>query len=418
MMSLFEAAWVIARRDFVAQVFSRAFILFLLAPLLVFGVALLFGNMAGKAERSQNQPVVAVVADSATVGALNAARAHLVEGTSEQSFPILRPIAPAEHVAVQARALLADETAGYSAVLSGTLERPVLTGPDRAEGSTGRHVQLLVDEARRAAALDGAHIAVPSVRLVRDVTDQAAGNLQLIRRTIARSGQGLMFTVTLMLATLLLTTLVEEKSNKVIEVLAAAVPLDAVFLGKLLAMLGISLVGLALWGGLLAVGYTFLQILQDWVALPSVSPAVGWPLWILLLLLYYTANFMLLGSLFLGIGGQASNIREIQTISMPVTLLQLMVLLLAMNVIGPDLGPLALTAYILPISSPMSMIALAAQSDALWPHLLALLWQAFWVVLFIRISSRLFRINVLKSAAGGSFFSFLAPRGGKARRET
>ena len=418
MMSLFEAAWVIARRDFVAQVFSRAFILFLLAPLLVFGVALLFGNVAGKAERSQNQPVVAVAADSATVGALNAARAHLVEGTSEQSFPIFRAVAPAEHVAVQARALLADEAAGYSAVLSGTLERPVLTGPDRAEGSTGRHVQLLVDEARRAAALDGARIAVPSVRLVRDVTDQAAGNLQLIRRAIARSGQVLMFTVTLMLATLLLTTLVEEKSNKVIEVLAAAVPLDAVFLGKLLAMLGISLVGLALWGGLLAVGYTFLQILQDWVALPSVSPAVGWPLWILLLLLYYTANFMLLGSLFLGIGGQASNIREIQTISMPVTLLQLMVLLLAMNVIGPDLGPLALTAYILPISSPMSMIALAAQSDALWPHLLALLWQAFWVVLFIRISSRLFRINVLKSAAGGSFFSFLSLGRGKARGET
>ena len=66
------------------------------------------------------------------------------------------------------------------------------------------------------------------------------------------------------------------------------------------------------------------------------SPAVGWPIWIALLLLYYAANFMLLGALFLGIGGQASNIREIQTISMPVTLLQLMVLLLAMNAIGGE----------------------------------------------------------------------------------
>ena len=56
----------------------------------------------------------------------------------------------------------------------------------------------------------------------------------------------------------------------------------------------------------------------------------------MLLLLYYAANFMLLGALFLGIGAQASNIREIQTISMPVTLLQLMVLLLAMTVVGKD----------------------------------------------------------------------------------
>ena len=45
----------------------------------------------------------------------------------------------------------------------------------------------------------------------------------------------------MLLATLLLSNLAEEKPNKVIEVLAAAVPLDAVFLGKLIAMLGISL---------------------------------------------------------------------------------------------------------------------------------------------------------------------------------
>ena len=70
------------------------------------------------------------------------------------------------------------------------------------------------------------------------MTEQAAGNLRAIRRVLAQSGQMLIFMVTLMLATLLLSDLVEEKSNKVIEVLAAAVPLDAVFLGKLIAMLG------------------------------------------------------------------------------------------------------------------------------------------------------------------------------------
>ena len=36
MMSLFEAAWVIARRDFIATVYSRSFILFLLIPFVVF----------------------------------------------------------------------------------------------------------------------------------------------------------------------------------------------------------------------------------------------------------------------------------------------------------------------------------------------------------------------------------------------
>ena len=52
------------------------------------------------------------------------------------------------------------------------------------------------------------------------------------------------------------------------------------------------------------------------------------------------------------------------------------------------------------------MIALAAQSDLLWPHLLALAWQALWVVLIIRMASHMFRRTVLKSPASGPVFSF------------
>ena len=67
---------------------------------------------------------------------------------------------------------------------------------------------------------------------------------------------------------MLLSNLVEEKSNKVIEVLAAAVPLDAVFLGKLLAMLAMSLVGLLFWGVLAGAGYLLFQLIPS-VPLPQ-----------------------------------------------------------------------------------------------------------------------------------------------------
>ena len=49
MMSLLEAAWVIARRDFVATVYSRSFILFLLVPLLIFGAAFFVARVAERA---------------------------------------------------------------------------------------------------------------------------------------------------------------------------------------------------------------------------------------------------------------------------------------------------------------------------------------------------------------------------------
>lgn len=406
-MSLFESVWVIARRDFVASVFSRFFVLFLLAPLLLLGFMIFFNIATNAQDRAATQPVVAIVADSATAEALVRARERLAANTSEQTFPTLSIVQPAENVPAQARNLLADVAGNYSAVLSGTLDRPVLTGPRGASDFVGKRMQLLVEESRRTAALDGARATPAALQLDRVVTEQAVGSLHNSRRALAQGAQGLIFMITLMLATLLLSTLVEEKSNKIIEVLAASVPLDAIFLGKLIAMLGISLVGLALWVGMLAIGITlFFHLLSDFISLPQIDPAVGWPVFIVLLLLYYTANFMLLGALFLGIGAQASNIREIQTISMPVTMLQLMVLLLAITAVGSTGGMLFWTAHIFPFSSPMSMVAMAAQSPSLWPHLLALAWQALWVFIIIRLSSRMFQRTVMKSSAGGSIFSF------------
>ncbi len=414
-MSLFDSAWVIARRDFVATVYSRSFILFLLVPLIIFGAAFLVGRAADTNDGVGSRPAVAVVADTATVQALTEARTRLSRGTADRFFPELREVRPAENVAAQAGHLLADEEAGYSAVFSGTLDRPVLTGPNKINRSVVEPIQLLVDSARRTAALREAGIASPELPIQRVVTAQAAGNLQMIRRGIAQGGQMLIFSVTVLLATLLLSNLAEEKSNKIIEVLAASVPLDAVFLGKLVAMLGISLVGLALWGGMLGLAFLFIQVVQDWVTLPEVGPAVGWPVFILMILVYYGVNYMLLGALFLGIGGQASNIREIQTLSMPVTLLQVFVFVLAINAVGGDGGWSMWLAYILPFSSPLAMVAFAAENDSLWPHLAALAWQALWIVLIIRISARWFRMTVLKSNATGSLFSFAALRGPRAR---
>ena len=406
MRNVFEAAFVIARRDFVATVYTRTFILFLLAPLIMFALAFGVGAVSARADNEATRDTVAVVADSATLDAVQQARARLVAGTSERSFPELTGVQPAENVGVQARRLLADTETNYSAVFSGTIDRPVLTGPEKIESSIGRRMQLIVDEARRTAAMERRGVSVQPVALERVVTDQAAGNLRSIRHLVARTSQMIIFFITLMLATLLLSNLVEEKSNKVIEVLAAAVPLDAVFLGKLVAMLAMSVVGLLLWGGLIALAYTFFQVMNDWLALPPVAPAVGWPIFCLLAILYYATNYMLLGALFLGIGGQANSVREVQTLSMPITFLQMMVLLLAMTVVGNSGGMWVWLAYIFPLSSPLSMIALAAQSEILWPHLLALAWQGLWVVLIIRMASHFFRKTVLKSPSSGPVFSF------------
>ena len=405
MRRIWEGAKVIARRDFVATVYKRSFILFLLAPILLMAMSMGMGVLAARSDRAAARETVAIIADAATVRAIEGSRHILVAGTNERVFPAIRAVAPADNVQAQARRLLADNDAAYSAVLSGTLERPVLTGPPDA--ATERRMELLVNEARRAAAIAGSGVAFRPVKLTQVLTEDAAGSLRVVRHTIARAGQFIIFFVTLMLATLLLSNLVEEKSNKVIEVLAAAVPLDSVFLGKLLAMLGMSLVGLIFWGAIFALPFLAFPMAGTAIAsmLPTGGPGVGWAGFFLLLLLYYTMNYMLLGSLFLGIGGQASSVREVQTLSMPITFLQMAVLILAITVIGNTTSVMSWVAFVFPLSSPLAMIALAGQSELVWPHLLALAWQALWVVIIIRVAVAMFRKNVLKSGGGGSRFS-------------
>jgi ABC-2 type transport system permease protein len=410
MMGLFEAAWVIARRDFLATVYSRTFVIFLLMPLFLVGVSLAAGQAGERADREAQQAQVALVTDSQTVGALQQARDSLAAGTSELSFPRLTVVAPAEHTDAQARSLLADESAAYSAVFTGTLDHPILTGPAKIDDYVGRRMALILDQARTRAALSGAHVALPAAAFRRVLTAEAAGNLHSSRHFMARTAQFIIFTVTLLLATMMVTNLIEEKSNKVIEVLAASVPLDSVFFGKLIAWLGVSLLGMALWSGVLAILYLFTHVLAPWAVTISVAPAIGWPIFILLALLYFTSNFMLLGAIFLSLGAQASNVKEIQTISMPVTLLQIMFLLLAGTVISSNGGLLPWVAYLFPLSSPLAMLAEAVQSETLWPHLAALLWQFLWVAIFVRVAAVMFRQTVMKSGGKISLFPALRAR--------
>ena len=91
--------------------------------------------------------------------------------------------------------------------------------------------------------------------------------------------------------------------------------------------------------------------------------------------------------------------REIQTLSMPATMMQLAIFALGSAALGDLNAPLGLFAAVLPVSSPLTMLARGAEEATLWPHLVALVWQAVWVALIIRFAAKRFRIGVLKSGA-------------------
>jgi ABC-2 type transport system permease protein len=162
-------------------------------------------------------------------------------------------------------------------------------------------------------------------------------------------------------------------------------------------MLAMAFVGITVWG---SVGFGL-----SWLSgssLPSLpAPAVGWPLFLILGVVYFALAYLILGSLFLGIGAMAATVREVQTLSMPVTMAQLFVFFLAMYSVPKINEPIETFAAIFPFSSPFAMIARAAQDATLWHHAIAIIGQGLFVVLVLRVGVYLFRRNVMKSGNAG-----------------
>jgi ABC-2 type transport system permease protein len=98
----------------------------------------------------------------------------------------------------------------------------------------------------------------------------------------------------------------------------------------------------------------------------------------------------------------ATTVRDVQTLSMPVTMLQLLVFFFASYAMARPGSPAELAALAVPFTSPFAMLARAAQDGALWPHLAALGWQLLWVVVFVRVGAALFRKKVMKSGPAGA----------------
>jgi ABC-2 type transport system permease protein len=392
MIGFLRAAYVIGRRDFVATVWSRTFLFFLLGPLIILAISVLFGNVSQQAVRQDTRVAVAVITDVAEFEKIARARERLNPAFQDRRLPDLVWAEPAGDSESQIQSLLGSSRKRVLAVLSGGVDRPKLTGAITEQGIVSSQVELILDKARQNHALGRAE-EVPELEVVRVAS--SAGSVATVRAVTARAGQLILFMLTVLLAGMLLSNMLEEKSNKVIEVLAAAVPVDAIFLGKIFSMLAVSLVGILVWGTSALAAATLWK--GGMVPLPE--PAVGWPLFILMVIVYYSVNYLLLGALLLAIGSQASTVREVQTLSMPVTVGQMLILAFAFFAVGPYNSPIGIAAAAFPFSSPLAMVARAAQTPELWPHLLALVWQTLWVWLTVRMGASLFRRNVLKSGS-------------------
>jgi len=400
---------VVARRDFLAIVATPTFLLFLLAPLFMLGMSLVGGLGASQlADSARGAGRIVVVAGADDVAALRSADTRLRDALGGRG-PATLDVRIASPKGDDPLVIAQEKGADTYAVMVGPLAAPRIV--EREEGSrAGRYLALLAEEVLRDRAAGAVPPVAPHFESIR-----SGGTSIAVQQSMGFGAVFAIFLMTLLLAGQTVSSLAEEKGNKVIEILAAAVPLESVFLGKLLGMLGVAVLFIAFWlamaagGGLIAATQIDPATLAAAgagkpIAAMLAAPAPGWGFFVGICFVYFIPALLLLGAGVPGVGARAGTVREILMPSRSIPILQVWMFSLSSAAASAPGSPLARFAEIFPFSSPFAMAARAATDDAKAVHLLALGWQLLWVALVIFLSVRMFRAGVLSGKAGWKFW--------------
>ncbi|MCO6435880.1 MAG: ABC transporter permease [Phycisphaerae bacterium] len=201
----------------------------------------------------------------------------------------------------------------------------------------------------------------------------------------------LMLMVVMVGATPLVNSVLEEKMQRIAEVLLGSVPPFQLMLGKLIGMVGVALTisTIYLLGGFFAIRYAgyeqFFPAQQLW--------------WFLV---YQAMAVLMFGSMFAAVGAAVTDIRESQSLITPVMLVVMMPLFVWVNVVKEPTASFAVVMSLIPTATPflMPMRQAVPPGVPIWQPLLGLVLVIMTTLLFVLAAGRIFRVGILMQGKG------------------
>lgn len=188
---------------------------------------------------------------------------------------------------------------------------------------------------------------------------------------------------------MLLTGVIEEKSNKILDTLLTSVAPWQMLTGKLIGVATLSLTMFLIWGGLGA-GVLVNAASGAGGLLGGALAALSNPSLIIIFFLSFVLGYILFGVLYLAIGSLCETLNESQTLVSPLTLLLFTpVLLIGPAFSNPD-SPLIVGLSWVPLFSPFLLIVRAGGGMDLAEALPPLALTAATVVIVLLLAGRVF----------------------------
>ena len=217
-------------------------------------------------------------------------------------------------------------------------------------------------------------------------------------------------------------SVIEEKNNRVLEVVVSSVRPFDLMLGKILGVALVAVVQVLIWGVLIfAVGAIVLpqlmpaemmagvqamqQGMPDAAAMGDMDPEMlqavaavtdtGYILKIFVcLLLFVFGGYLLYSAMFAAVGSAVDNVQDASQLQMPVTLPIILALLMMLAVIKDPNSSLAFWFSIIPFTSPVVMMARIPYDIPLWEIVLSLVVLYASFVAMVWFAGKIYRVGI------------------------
>ncbi len=208
----------------------------------------------------------------------------------------------------------------------------------------------------------------------------------------------LMFVIVMTSAPMLMNTVLEEKMNKVAEVLISSVSPFQLMFGKLV---GCVMVSLTLSGIYLGSIFWFLAEMNYLHIVPWDVVCWFFPFQIMALFIF--------GSMFLAIGAACNEIRDAQNLMFPAMMLVMVPMLVWMPILQSPNSPFSQAMSLIPPFTPtLMMLRIAAPpGPAMWEIGLAVFLTGGFMLFCVWAAGKIFRLGILSQGQSPSFFKLM-----------
>jgi ABC-type Na+ efflux pump permease subunit len=262
--------------------------------------------------------------------------------------------------------------------LTGMLEKSI------AKGIVKARVQRVGTDYTSLKAL----LALPETSVRRMSIEGAEADENALAKMLLPMGfMMLLWVATFASGQYLLTTTIEEKASKVMEVLLSAVSPMELLCGKIIGYAMVSAVMLGMYGALGIAGLSA-AAMGD-----LVSPGM-----LILMLVYFVMAYAFVSTMMASVGSAVNDLREAQSLVTPAMLILMLPIMLWLPISEQPNGWIATISSFIPPAIPFIMVLRVTASNEqidTWQVVLSLVWGFAWVGAFIWGGAKIFRVGVL-----------------------